>query len=99
MRSAEELEDAELEHYHDLNMRSLMSGMHKLNAKQKKRDAEPKAREHSSKLNLNVGAFLRKATNNGADKTMSTYWTYKGSLTTPSEYANKYFLFMSHFNR
>lgn len=84
MRSAEELEDAELEHYHDLNMRSLMSGMHNLNAKQKKRDAEPKAREHSSKLNLNVGAFLRKATNNGADKTMSTYWTYKGSLTTPT---------------
>lgn len=80
-RSAEELEEAELEHTHDMNMRSLMYGMNDLTAQQKKRKA---AKDQMSKLSLNVGSFLRKATNKGKDKTMSTYWTYKGSLTTPT---------------
>ena len=31
-------------------------------------------------VNLNIGAFIRKATRNGGDKTMSTYFTYNGSL-------------------
>lgn len=77
----EELKEAELEHTHDVNMRSLMFGMNSLAAKQKKREAEA---GQEQKLTLNVGAFIRKATNRGADKTMSTYWTYKGSLTTPT---------------
>merc|ERR1712080_352949 len=62
-------------------MRSLMYGMNQLSANEKKRSAKAGQKQ---KLTLNVGAFIRKATNNGADKTMSTYWTYKGSLTTPS---------------
>ncbi len=66
-----------------MNMRSLMSGMNDLAANEKKRAAKAQ----KTKLVLNVGAFIRKATNNGADKTMSTYWTYKGSLTTPGEYS------------
>ena len=38
------------------------------------------------KLRLNPGAFLRKATNRGFSKNeYSTYWTYHGSLTTPSK--------------
>merc|ERR1712088_140183 len=46
-----------------------------------KRDACPA--DGAAKLSFNPGAFIRKVTANGADKTMSTYWTYKGSLTTP----------------
>ena len=53
-------------------------------AKKEKRSSE--AEEDEMKLKLNVGAFIRKATRNGRDKTMSTYWSYKGSLTTPGEY-------------
>lgn len=83
----EERKAARLEHTHDMNMRSLMFGMNSLAAQQKKRDAEA---GQTQKLTLNVGAFIRKATNRGADKTMSTYWTYKGSLTTPSEYVKDY---------
>ena len=38
------------------------------------------------KLRLNPGAFIRKATNRGWNKKeYSTYWTYRGSLTTPSK--------------
>lgn len=77
----EERKAARLEHTHDMNMRSLMFGMNSLAAQQKKRDAEA---GQTQKITLNVGAFIRKATNRGADKTMSTYWTYKGSLTTPT---------------
>ena len=37
-------------------------------------------------LRLNPGAFIRKATNRGYHKNdYSTYWTYHGSLTTPSK--------------
>ena len=37
-------------------------------------------------LRLNPGAFIRKATNRGYHKKeYSTYWTYHGSLTTPSK--------------
>ena len=60
-----------------------MYGMNELSANEKKRSAKA---GQKLKLTLNVGAFIRKATNNGADKTMSTYWTYKGSLTTPCKY-------------
>ena len=38
------------------------------------------------KLRLNPGAFIRKATNRGWHANeYSTYWTYHGSLTTPSK--------------
>ena len=98
-RSIDEIEErkaAKLEHTHDMNMRSLMFGMNSLAAQHKKRDAEA---DQTQKLTLNVGAFIRKATNRGADKTMSTYWTYKGSLTTPSEYAKGYvYAWRSLFN-
>ncbi len=37
-------------------------------------------------LRLNPGAFIRKATNRGWHANeYSTYWTYHGSLTTPSK--------------
>jgi len=79
-RSVEATEEAELEHYHNLNMRSLSYGFSKvMEAKKEKRVPH----EDDMMLKLNVGAFIRKATRNGKDKTMSTYWTYKGSLTTP----------------
>jgi carbonic anhydrase len=84
MRSTEEEEEAheeaELEHYHNLNMRSLAYGFSQINAAKIEKRV-PKDEE--TKLKLNIGAFIRKATRNGKDKTMSTYWTYKGSLTTP----------------
>jgi len=83
-RSAEETVEDELEHEHNLNMRSLIDGFSKIaeaKTSRQKRQLSP-AKEH--KLKLNIGAFIRKATHNGADKTMSTYWTYKGSLTTPN---------------
>jgi len=74
-----ELEDND----HELNMRSLHHGLNKLHKEsklQKKRAVEG----GEAMVKLNVGAFLRKATSNGKDKTMSTYFTYKGSLTTPA---------------
>ena len=47
------------------------------------------------KLRLNPGAFIRKATNRGWNKNeYSTYWTYRGSLTTPS----KIFIFRLSLN-
>lgn len=80
--TAEEIEDAELDHYHNLNVRSLAYGFSQImKARKDKRTTQGEEAEH--KLKLNVGAFIRKAVRNGADKTMSTYWTYHGSLTTP----------------
>jgi len=79
----EEIEDAELDHYHNLNVRSLAYGFEQL-SKARKEKRTPMGEEAEHKLKLNVGAFIRKAVRNGKDKTMSTYWTYQGSLTTPT---------------
>jgi len=79
-RSVEEKMDEEVDYYHEVNMRSLHYGLNQMKeAKLKNREAA----EEEVKLKLNIGAFIRKAIRNGRDKTMSTYWTYKGSLTTP----------------
>ena len=68
-------------------MRSLSYAMVETSkAKKEKRSAM--AEDAEMKVKLNVGAFIRKATRNGRDKTMSTYWNYKGSLTTPGEYTD-----------
>ena len=64
-------------------MRGLHFAINKLTeTKRQKREA----REEQLTLRLNPGAFVKKALANGKDKTMSTYWTYKGSLTTPGKY-------------
>ena len=69
---------------HVRNMRNFNVALKKMQASGKnKRDACPA--DGSAKLSFNPGAFIRKVTANGADKTMSTYWTYKGSLTTPGK--------------
>ena len=61
-----------------------MNGLNEVKeAKKEKREAKMMGYD----LKLNIGAFIRKATNNGEDKTMSTYWTYEGSETAPSKYA------------
>jgi hypothetical protein len=68
-----------------MNMRSLINGFNGLNkAKREKREASTSRGYY---VTLNIGAFIRKATNNGKDKTMSTYWTYQGSETVPGKYA------------
>merc|ERR1719356_851775 len=79
----DEVEEKLLEHDHELNIKSLQYAFSQL------KDSEAETKETRAphmkriKMTLNVGAFIRKAIRNGADKTMSTYWTYKGSLTTP----------------
>jgi len=79
-RSITEKMDDEDDYFHEVNMRSLHYGVNQIKeARLKNRDLD----EAETKLKLNVGAFIRKAIRNGADKSMSTYWTYKGSLTTP----------------
>jgi len=80
----DDVEEAQMEHDHALNVRSMAYGFSKL-AQMKEEAALEKREPHtdSIKLTLNLGAFIRKAIRNGADKTMSTYWSYKGSLTTP----------------
>ena len=89
--SLDEIEESQLEYDHELNLKSLQYAFDQLkvddDAKEThrvKRQNEPSTKR--MKLTLNVGAFIRKAIRSGRDKTMSTYWTYKGSLTTPSEY-------------
>jgi len=98
--SLDEIEEDQLEYDHDLNLRSLQYAFDQLkndeNAEETHRvkrsghqpTAKPpvtrKPHNKKMKLTLNVGAFIRKAIRNGRDKTMSTYWSYKGSLTTPS---------------
>ena len=83
----DDVEEAQMEHDHALNVRSMAYGFSKL-AQMKEEAALEKREPHtdSIKLTLNLGAFIRKAIRNGADKTMSTYWSYKGSLTTPGMY-------------
>jgi len=78
----EEVEEQQMEHDHALNVRSLSYGFTKL---AEMNNNVGKRAPHNNKipLNLNVGAFIRKAIRNGADKHMSTYWSYMGSLTTP----------------
>lgn len=62
---------------HLVEMRNLALAVEDLGKNRVKRD------EHSIKLRLNIGAFLRKVAKNGGDGTLSTYWSYHGSLTTP----------------
>merc|ERR1712025_1508260 len=96
--SLDEIEESQLEYDHELNLKSLHYAFDQLkvdeNAEEShrvKRDDHtkppmPTRKPHNKKmkLTLNVGAFIRKAIRSGRDKTMSTYWSYKGSLTTPS---------------
>ena len=92
--SLDEIEESQLEYDHELNLKSLQYAFDQLKVDEKaeetdrvKRSVTPKPPHMKRmKLTLNVGAFIRKAIRSGNDKTMSTYWTYKGSLTTPSEY-------------
>ena len=84
-----DVEEQQMEHDHSLNMRSLSYGFSKL-GKLNKQNEKEKRTPHSDKikLTLNVGAFIRKAVRNGKEKEMSTYWSYKGSLTTPGNDGN-----------
>ena len=68
--------DAE-DHDHQKEMKNLQEAVEKLYARDSTRSSE------GQKLRWNPGAMIRKATNNGADRTFSTYTTYGGSLTTP----------------
>ena len=69
-------------------MRGLHFAINKLTeAKRQKREAK---REKLT-LRLNPGGFVKKALENGKDKTMSTYWTYKGSLTSPGKFVVNHF--------
>ena len=80
----DEVEEKQMEYDHSLNVRSLSYGFSKLGLSNN--DVETRTPHTDSiKLTLNIGAFIRKAVRNGADKTMSTYWSYKGSLTTPGK--------------
>ena len=90
--SLDEIEESQLEYDHELNLKSLQYAFDQLKVDEKaeetdrvKRSVTPKPPHMKRmKLTLNVGAFIRKAIRSGRDKTMSTYWSYKGSLTTPS---------------
>jgi len=83
-----DVEEEVMERDHQLNMRNIQYAFSQFkemeNAKETRGVGPHKNHNKKIKMTLNVGAFIRKATRNGADKTMSTYWTYKGSLTTPS---------------
>jgi len=80
-----EAEEQQMEHDHALNVRSLSYGFTKLAELSNNVETRNPHKTHNRKipLNLNVGAFIRKAIRNGANKHMSTYWSYMGSLTTP----------------
>lgn len=72
------------ENDHEEEMRNIQKALEKLYAKEN----NPIMTRDSSdgmRLRLNPGAFIRKATNNGGDNTLSTYFTYSGSLTTPGK--------------
>ena len=74
-----------MERDHNLNIRQLQYGFSQLKANENAIETrEPHMKK--IKLTLNIGAFIRKVIRNGMDKTMSTYWTYMGSMTTPCEY-------------
>merc|ERR1719394_339399 len=69
---------------HELNMQQLQNGFIQLednNNDKEKRGAQIMRFHKKIPLTLNIGAFIRKAIRNGWS--MSTYWTYKGSCTTP----------------
>ena len=91
--SLDEIEEDQLEYDHELNLKSLHYAFDQLKVDENagethrvKRTPPYLPNTNRMKLTLNVGAFIRKAIRKGQDKTMSTYWSYKGSLTTPSEY-------------
>ena len=87
--SMDEIEESQLEYDHELNLKSLHYAFDQLKVDENAEETHREKRvPHTKrmKLTLNVGAFIRKAIRNGRDKTMSTYWTYKGSLTTPGEF-------------
>ena len=77
-------EDQIMERDHELNMQQLQYGFIQLEAndnEKEKRGAQIMRFHKKIPLTLNIGAFIRKAIRNGWS--MSTYWTYKGSCTTP----------------
>ena len=80
-----DVEEQIMERDHNLNIRQLQYGFSQLKANE---NAVETRIPHMKriKLTLNVGAFIRKVIRNGQDKTISTYWTYMGSMTTPCEY-------------
>lgn len=78
-----DVEEQQMEYDHELNMRQLQYGFSQLKVADDAKDTRT-PHQKRIKMTLNVGAFIRKVVRNGADKTMSTYWTYMGSLTTPS---------------
>lgn len=72
-RSTEENEELD----HEISMRNLDNALKQFT----RADGKTKRQAMwSVVVNLNIGAFIRKATRNGGDKTMSTYFTYNGSL-------------------
>jgi len=81
----DEVEEQQMEQDHALNVRSLSYGFAKLAEMNNDIETRNPHKTHNNKikLNLNVGAFIRKAVRNGNNKHMSTYWSYQGSLTTP----------------
>ena len=82
----DEVEEKQLEYDHELNIKSLQYAFSQLKKSESDTKETRAAHMKRIKMTLNVGAFIRKAIRNGADKTMSTYWSYKGSLTTPCKY-------------
>ena len=84
-----DVEEQVMERDHNLNMRQLRYGFSQLKGNENAIETrEPHMKK--IKLTLNIGAFIRKVIRNGKDKTMSTYWTYKGSMTTPCKYSIVY---------
>ena len=78
---------------HDMNMRNLQYGFDQLRGPSEKQANEverfPEIRATKQvKLSLNVGAFIRKATNKGKKNTIAKYWTYKGSMTYPGKFSS-----------
>lgn len=77
-RLAQRLKRNAEDHDHQKEMQNLQDAVEKLYARDSTRSSS-----EGQKLRWNPGAMIRKATNNGADRTFSTYTTYGGSLTTP----------------
>ena len=63
---------------HDISMRNLEEGLKQFS--KENRRAKRDVGDWHVHVRLNVGAFLRKSTRNGGDKTMSTYFTYNGPV-------------------
>ena len=72
--SVEEQDDMD----HDISMQNLEEGLKQFS--KENRRAKRDVGDWHVHVRLNVGAFLRKSTRNGGDKTMSTYFTYKGPV-------------------